>query len=258
MDEQAKRDLRNVIVFAMVDGKLGVEEKRFVESLRVRLGIGEAELRELCDEVRRDPKRLSLPRDRQEAADVVRLLVGAAAADGEISTRERQLLSRLASKAGLEESDIEEVIASAQGAHQEEIEALTAEIYAHFAEWGAATRAEKVAALAAFGRESVLPLLRILESYRVPDGANDLLELKELVVEHLGRLEDDRAPYYLAQQVNIGDIEDEISSAALRYAAAEALGRLVGKEFTRDQEGVVAARAWWFGGGIREYDRLAF
>ena len=112
MDEQAKRDLRNVIVFAMVDGKLGVEEKRFVESLRVRLGIGEAELRELCDEVRRDPKRLSLPRDRQEAADVVRLLVGAAAADGEISTRERQLLSRLASKAGLEESDIEEFIAS--------------------------------------------------------------------------------------------------------------------------------------------------
>lgn len=257
MKERAARNLRNVIVFALVDGQLSDEEKQFIDLLRTKLGIDEGEFRDLCEQVRQDPKQLSLPRDPVEAEEAIRLLVEAAMADAQAGEREWKLLARLAAKAGLETSSVEQMLAAAGGAHQDEMEALAVEIYAGFAQWDDPTRSAKVAALARFGRESVPPLLRMLESYRVPDGAADGLGLKMLVAEQLGRVGDDRAAYYLAQQVSIGDMDDEITSGAVRCAAAEALGRVVGQEFSRDQDGVVAARAWWFSYGIRQYDRLA-
>ncbi len=257
MDEQAKRDLRNVIVFALADGRLSEQERRFIDSLRAKLGISEAEFAALCQQVRQDPKRLSLPREAEQARKAVRLLAETATADGEVSQAERELLRRLAAKAGLGEGEIDALIAPA-GGDEDRVAALADEMYAHFVEWDEPARAEKLAALAGLGREAVMPLLHVLESYRVPDGAADNLELKRLVVVQLGNLGDERTAYYLAQQVGLGDVEDEISNAALRYAAAEALGRIVGQGFTADQPGLEAARAWWFGGGVRRYDRLAY
>ena len=257
MNERAASNLRNVIVLALVDGQLSDEEKQFIDVLRTKLGIDEGEFRDLCEQVRRDPKQLSLPRDAVEAEEAIRLLVEAAMADAQAGEREWKLLARLAAKAGLETSSIEQMLAEAGGAHQDEMEALAVEIYASFAQWDDPTRSEKVAALARCGRESVPPLQRLLERYRVPDGAAAALGLKTLVAAQLGRVGDDRAAYYLAQQVNIGDIDDENTNGALRSAAAEALGRVVGQEFSRDQDGVVAARAWWFSHGLPQYDRLA-
>ena len=121
-----------------------------------------------------------------------------------------------------------------------------------------AQRRAKLQELAAMGRGVVVPLLRVLESYKSPDGAPNALSLKARVAETLGELGDDRAVYYLAQQVNIGEQEDEITNAALRRASAAALGALVGAEFSADDEGVAAARQWWQGSGRRVYDRLAF
>ena len=258
MNDNAKRNLRNVMVFALADGELNDAEKQFIESLRGRLGIDEAEFNQLCQQVRENPKQLSLPRDAAEAEEAIRLLVATAVADGQVSQAESRLLGRLARHVGLEESSVDELIASASSTHADEIQAMVEQIYASFHGWDEPTRREKVAALAGFGRESVVPLLRILESYRVPDGAADGLDLSTLVAEQLGSLGDDRAVFYLAQQINIGDMDDEITNAALRHAAAEALGRIVGEEFSADQAGVAAARGWWFAGALRRYDKLAF
>jgi tellurite resistance protein len=260
MDENAKRNLRNVMVFALVDGKLSDQEKSFIESLRIKLGIDDAELRDIIQQVRINPKRVELPSDPVEAAETVRLMLDIAAADGEISDTERAVLVKVARRAGMEPSTVEAMLGtSAAGADDEsEINARMDEIYAQFGRWDAATRRQKVVEIGGYGREAVVPLLRMLESYRVPEGAAGLLELKTLVTEELGKLGDDRAAYYLAQQVNIGDMDDEVTDANLRHAAAEALGRVVGQDFSRDQEGVKAARKWWFSVGIRQYDHLAY
>jgi tellurite resistance protein len=257
MDEQAKRDLRNVIVFALIDGELSEQEKQFIDQLRVRLGVGEPEFRDLCEQVRQNPRQLSLPKDSGEATEAMRLLVDLAMVDGQVSDPERRMLERLAAHVGLDAAAVEQFLTPPPETQDEQIANLTEEIYANFAGWDEPTRRQKVAALAGFGRESVLPLLHVLESYRMPEGATDALELRTLVAEQMGGLGDDRAAYYLAQQVNIGDMDDEITNAALRYVSAEALGRIVGEDFSRDQAGVVAARAWWLAAGSRKYDRLA-
>ncbi len=243
--------------YLLVDGELADEEKRFIESLRAKLGVVGEDFERLCQQVREDPKRLSLPTGRGRAQATLRLLVEAAASDAVISDPERRLLGRVAGRVGLNESDLNELIASVSGAHDGQLEAMLEEIYAGFAGWDEAVRREKVEALAAFGRASVLPLLRVLESYRKPEGAADALELKALAAEQLGKIGDDRAVYYLAQQVNIGEMDDEVTSAALRCISAEAVGRIVGEPLTPDRQGVEAARQWWFAQGIRQYDRLA-
>jgi len=139
-----------------------------------------------------------------------------------------------------------------------ELTRLADEIYQQFAGWPDGTRREKLDQFASTGDAAVVPLLRILESYRTPDGAADTSALKTMVCQQLGRLGDDRAVYYLCQQISLGDAEDEINSAPLRYAAAEALGRIIGKPFTPDAQGVQTAREWWLGAGRVRYDQLAF
>jgi len=139
-----------------------------------------------------------------------------------------------------------------------ELTHLCDEVYQQFAGWPETTQREKLDQFSSAGDAAVVPLLRILESYRAPVGAANTLSLKTVVCQQLGRLGDDRAVYYLCQQISLGDAEDEINSAALRYAAAEALGRIIGKPFTPDAQGVQAAREWWLGPGRARYDQLAF
>jgi len=261
MDETTKRNMRNVMVFALADGDLNAHERRFIETLRDRLGLDTEEFRALVEEVRNDPKRLTLPREPQEAQEAIRLLVEAAWVDGHIGQTEHRLLRRLTEHAGLDAAVAEGLIsptAEVAAPASEKLEALVDEIYASFAAWDESVRREKLAAVAAAGRGATEVLLRVLESYRVPDGAPNALELKALVAEQLGGLGDARAVYYLAQQVNVGELDDEVSNAALREACAEALGRLVGRPFSRDAEGVEAARKWWFTEGIRQYDTLLY
>jgi hypothetical protein len=139
-----------------------------------------------------------------------------------------------------------------------ELSHLADEIYQQFAGWPEPTQREKLDQFASAGEAAVVPLLRILESYRTPVGAANTLALKTMVCQQLGRLGDDRAVYYLCQQISLGDAEDEINSAVLRYAAAEALGRIIGRPFSPDAKGVQAAREWWLGPGRVRYDQLAF
>ena len=153
---------------------------------------------------------------------------------------------------------IDEILA-ASAVDDAEVEAKLEAIYAGFNTWDPAAREAKLDELAAHGHQAVLPLLRLLESYRTPDGAPNGLDLKHIVVRRLGALGDDRAVYYLIQQVNIGEQDDDITCPALRHAAAEALGRIIDKDFPATDASVAAAREWWAAdkSDRDRYDRLA-
>jgi len=261
MSTQAERNMRNVIVLALADGTLSDEEKRFIDELRIKSGIGDEQFRRLCRQVREEPGKLAMSADPQEVREGIALLAEAAAADGRISPSEQELLQRLGQRVGMDDAAINGLIdslAAAQTAREGQIETLIKEIYAGFAGWDERTRNEKLAAVGAFGRAATMHLVRALESYRTPAGAADALEVKKFIAVQLGLGGDDRAAYYLAQQVNIGDADDEITNSALRCAAAEALGKLVGESFGPDQAGVEQARGWWQLAGHTRYDRLAF
>jgi uncharacterized tellurite resistance protein B-like protein len=261
MDESAARNLKNVMVLAMADGKVSEEERTYINALRNRLGVSDSDFHALCAEVRANPRKLSLPTDPGEALDAVRLLAELAGVDGEISAAERRTLDLLARRVGLSADELDRIALSdrtAEEAHANEIEALVQEIYEQFGSWDEATRDAKLSAIAAYGRAAVVPLLRVFESYRVPAGCETALEMKLLIARKLGRLGDHRAAYYLLQQISLGDMEDEVTCASLRQASALALGQCVGESFGADDEGIRAAREWWSGPVRRQYDQLAF
>jgi len=258
MSDQKRQDLKNVMVLALADGQLSDEEKAFIERLRDSLGIDEDEFRRLVAQVRESPKSIVVPGDPSAGADAVRLLAEMAAADGQIGDLEQRVVRRAGQRAGMGAAAVESMLAqvAAASGSDDDSDARIDEIYAGFAEWDESVRREKVASLASGARAAVVPLLRILESYRAPDGAPDAFALKALVVEQLGRLGDTRAVYYLAQQVNLADVDDETTCAALRCAAAEAIGKLVAEPFTPDQAGLDAARKWWLAAGLVRYNAL--
>jgi len=249
MGDNAQQDLQNVIVMALIDKTLSDAEEQFIGSLRAKLGIDEATFGRICREVREDRSRLSLPRDPAKAVELLRQV---ALADGQISEAEQRILDRLVEHIGATASQEERLSVELELPH------LVDEIYEQFSGWSDTTQREKLDQFASAGTAAVIPLLHILESYRMAEGAADTLALKALVCQQLGRLGDGRAVYYLCQQISLGDAEDEINSAALRYAATEALGRIIGQPFTPDAQGVQAAREWWLGPGRAQYDHLAF
>ena len=103
---------------------------------------------------------------------------------------------------------------------------------------------------------SVVPLIQVLESYRVPNGVENSLEMKILVARQLGLLKDTRAVYYLSQHVNIGETDDEISNPAFRAACCDAISLITGIEFEGDSRDE-AVRNWWLGEGQDAYNELA-
>ncbi len=260
MADTGHMTLRNVMALAVADGKLTAEEKQFIQRLRKRLGVSDAEFAELVRQVRETPDAISLPSDPKEAEDMIRLLADAAAADGHVREQERTLLRRLGEEAGVPRRTLDSLLGghpTTNPAEQTALNARMGEIYTHFNEWDDAQRRRKLTELGAIGPAGAASLLLMLESYRTPDGAENAMELKVLIVEQLGQLGDPRAVYYLAQHISFGDVEDEISNSALRHMAAEAIGRIIGRPFSRDQAGVLAAREWWRTDGRLEYETLA-
>jgi hypothetical protein len=79
--------------------------------------------------------------------------------------------------------------------------------------------------------------------------------LKTDVACQLGRLGDDRAVYYLAHQVNLGDGDNEVTNPQFRMACAQAIAALVNEDF--GQAPVIGVREWWRQKGRSKYNRLA-
>ncbi len=244
----ASDDLRNVIVFALADGDYDDQERAFIQKLADRIHLTDEQLAELTAQAKEDGAKFALSRDPKKAQQMIGCLAAAAAADHMVSATERRLLSRIARHTGVDDAVVEELIDRALAAvavDDAEIFRRTDDIYVNFNAWDAATRAAKLSEFAGYGTHAVEPLVRILESYRVPDGADNALALKQLIATTLGGLGDGRAVYYLVQQVTIGEQDDEITSPALRYAAAAALGKITGHDFTGDEAGIIATRNWW-------------
>ena len=259
MRNNSERDLKNVMVMVLLDGKVTDEEKDFIEMLRIRLGVEADEFNNLVREVRAEPKRLNIPRD-QRGEETLRLLIETAETDGEISGRELGAIRKIGQFIGLDPSRLERMLPGAKlsPAEQDEITAAVEELYTDFASWDDATRRAKLQAIGSHRRASSKFLLGVLESYRAPDGMDNALEMKSLTAEQIGKLGDERAIYYLAQQISLGDSDDEITTAAFRAACATAIGQIVGETFSHDEEGVCAARQWWGDIGQQKYNRLAF
>ena len=256
------KDLRNVILFALADGEFNDDERTFAEAMASRLGMTDAELSELTAGAEAGDSKLLVPRDPDEARQLIQLLVDTAAADRIVTDKERRLLQRITRHVDMDESLLGQMIddtLAAGAVDDAEIDRQLEDIYAHFNGWDTPTRAAKLEEFTRLGHQAVESLLRLLESYRTPDGAENALELKRLVAGKLGDLGDGRAVYYLVQHVNISHQEDEITNSALRYAAAEALGKITGKGFGPNEEGVRAIEAWWSSSSAEraKYDKLA-
>jgi len=248
--------LHNVLVMVLADGKVTDAEKAFVRRLRERLGIDSERFNEAVRAVKAGHRKIKMPADRTEAAEVVRLLAEAAAVDGGIAPIERRALEAMARHIQMPPSSLDGLMAASENRDTEKLSAMLDEVYDRFGEWDDRARREHFAAIAAFGRYAVLGLLRMLESYRVAAGEPNALAMKERVVETLADIGDERAVYYLATQTTMTGT-DEITNPALQAAAAEAVGRITGEGFTRDAAGAEAARAWWFDTGTKRYDTLA-
>ncbi|GAG04376.1 unnamed protein product, partial [marine sediment metagenome] len=111
----ARRNLHNVLVLALVDGRLSSEEKAHIESLRESLGIDRAEFARLCQEVTEGDKRILLPKTADEAVEAMAMLVELAAADGRIAPAEKRTLRKIADHIGVRTGKLDEMIAGASG-----------------------------------------------------------------------------------------------------------------------------------------------
>jgi tellurite resistance protein len=257
MSEQARKNLRNVMVFAMADSTVSDEEKQYIQRMRDRLKLNADEFSELVQQATTDPRTLTLPDDPAALEEAVRVLVDTAKADGDVNRAEEKILRNVGLRAGLPPTRVEYMIrGEARDELEDEITERVDELYAHFHEWDDETRRRKCEELRNLGRPAITAMLRVLESYRTPDDAPDALELKTWIAEHIGLSGDTRAVYYLAQQVGIGDSNDETTGQELREACAEAIGRLIDRDFGRNQQGIEAAREWWRSEGRQEHTQL--
>ncbi|MFP4054021.1 MAG: hypothetical protein ACLFV7_09175 [Phycisphaerae bacterium] len=260
LNETARLQLRNVLCFALADGEVTDEEKEFVNTLRQKLGFDREAFSEMVEDVRRSPKKYSVPTTPQSARQMLQLLAECAMSDDRVSDNERSLLVTIGQRVNMSEVIIDEIlgqVAVDKTGIEDELQKTVDEMYEKFGDWDEPTRRAKMQALGDEGQAAVVPLLRLLESYRVPDGCDNALEFKRLAVEQLGRIGDSRAVYYLAQHVSFGDTDDEVNDKALRAACADAISKITGEGFPPDQEGIENARQWWLSRGSVEYTNLA-
>lgn len=261
MNDKQKKAIKNVLVMLSVDGEISESEKDFISKLKKRYQIAEEEFTGLLQEFRSSSVKMSIPKG-EEGRDVFKLLVEAAEADGKVVLAEQRLLQKVAKHVGMSDMESESLIPGVEEAIIE-INAMVEDMYSHFNEWDTGIRQEKLEEFVGFGSVAVVPLLQVIESYRVQDGAADNLELKTLIAEKLGKIEDTRPVYYLTQQVNIGDVEDEISNSKFRDACIEAISKLTGTQFEREEisDGNYVSRQekvieWWQLTGKEEFNEL--
>ncbi len=248
--------MHDVLVMVLIDGKVTDQEKQYIEAVRDRLSISADQFRKLVKEVQDGSRQIILPASPIESEEVLRDMIGACLADGKLDVPERKALDKIAEHMHLSTAALDSMLDEATGVDERQLEDKVEAMYLGFAKWDQAERQKCFAELINYGRAAVTHLLRMLESYRTPDGAPDALELKILIVDALAQLGDRRAVYYLVTQVQLSG-ESEVTNDDLRAAAAAAVGKIVGEPFTRDVAGVNAVKQWWMLAGVRQYDTLA-
>lgn len=93
--------IRAVVAVLAADGKIGEDERGFLQRLGKRLGVTEEALEAALDEVRKGEMTLAFPEDVAERKRFFDTMVEAARADGAVAPEEEKLLELVASRLGI-------------------------------------------------------------------------------------------------------------------------------------------------------------
>lgn len=107
--------LRAACCVAGLDGEVTEPEEQILRTLKEKAGVGEASFQAMLDRARSDPEYHEDVLDiiRPNAQRVVEFLAQIAAADGEVSTNERDVIVTLGERLGLERDHVQQVLTSA-------------------------------------------------------------------------------------------------------------------------------------------------
>ncbi len=90
-----------VVAVLAADGKIGEDERGFLERLGKGLGVAGDALESILDEVRKGKMTLEFPEDVAERKRLFDTMVEAACADGAVAPEEEKLLELVASRLGV-------------------------------------------------------------------------------------------------------------------------------------------------------------
>lgn len=111
--------LRAACCVAGLDGQVTEEEEQLLRDLKEHAGVGEASFQAMLDRARNDPDYYEDVLDvvRPNAEQVLQLLARVAAADGEVSTTEREMIHTFAERLGIEKDHVKQVLTAADSNH---------------------------------------------------------------------------------------------------------------------------------------------
>ncbi len=98
---EAQDIIRAVVAVLAADGKIGEDERDFLERVAKGLGAAPDVVESVLDEVRKGEITLEFPKDVGERKSLFDLMVKAAGADGTVAPEEEKLLERVASRLGV-------------------------------------------------------------------------------------------------------------------------------------------------------------
>ncbi len=106
--------LKATIALAVADGKVRRSEMGVVKGLAQRVGVGETSLQAMFEAAERDESFADdiLIRSKDKARAAIKLLVGQARIDGEISDEEREVIVRVATSVGITHAEFGELFAA--------------------------------------------------------------------------------------------------------------------------------------------------
>jgi uncharacterized tellurite resistance protein B-like protein len=106
--------LKAVIAVAVADGRLRRSEMGVVKGLARRVGVGDTSLAAMIEAAEHDESFADdiIIRSREKAQAAIRLLVGEARIDGEISNEEREVIVRVATTLGITHAELGELFAA--------------------------------------------------------------------------------------------------------------------------------------------------
>lgn len=108
--ERRRRQLRNLVVMALVDGSIGEREVNLVADRCAELGLDERDLQRAVEYGLQDEAALELPTVRSEQDDVMRDLIRMMAADGHLDENEKRLFALAAARMSLSATDVQRLI----------------------------------------------------------------------------------------------------------------------------------------------------
>ncbi len=104
--------IRAIIGIMAVDNDVNAAEEQFLTETCTKLGVAQGIVQQILNDVRQGKSQMHLPRQPEEQKSILESLIRAAVADGEVSSRERNILDLVAGKIGVSQTSLEDSIQS--------------------------------------------------------------------------------------------------------------------------------------------------